>query len=101
MDDTQSNNKCPKCVASGVVCGVHAPSWEELANYWKAEAERRQPQTDALKIAREALETAREELRLLMLKQPTTESRETYSDGLVSGLSYSIQRIDAALKESK
>lgn len=46
---------CPKCVTLGDDCGEHAPSWEELANYWKAEAERRQPQSDALKKAEMAL----------------------------------------------
>lgn len=33
---------CPKCEKFGDDCGEHAPSWQELAEYWKAEAERRQ-----------------------------------------------------------
>ena len=31
---------CPKCDKFGDDCGEHSPSWEELAAYWKAEAER-------------------------------------------------------------
>jgi hypothetical protein len=54
---TQSDEEgpCLKCNAAGDDCGEHAPSWEELSVYWKAEAERlRQPaQSDALLIANE------------------------------------------------
>lgn len=41
---------CPKCERFGDDCGEHSPSWQELAAYWKAQAERlRQPtQSDAL-----------------------------------------------------
>lgn len=39
----------------------------------------------------------REELRVLMLKQKTTEARNTYRDGFASGLCYAIERIDRAL----
>jgi hypothetical protein len=40
-------------------------------------------------------EALREELRVLMLQQPTTEKRETYSDGFAMGLSHAIHRLDA------
>ncbi len=44
---------CPKCERFGDDCGEHSPSWQELAAYWKAQAERlRQPtQSDAEIIA--------------------------------------------------
>ena len=38
----------------------------------------------------------REGLRQLMLKQPITEGRDTYSDGFFSGLAYAIGSIDRA-----
>jgi hypothetical protein len=34
------SDDCPKCDKFGDDCGEHSPSWEELAAYWKAEAER-------------------------------------------------------------
>jgi hypothetical protein len=40
-------------------------------------------------------EALREELRLLMLEQPTAGRRETYSDGFAMGLSHAIHRLDA------
>jgi len=48
---------CLKCNAAGDDCGEHAPSWEELSVYWKAEAERlRQPaQSDVLRGALEGV----------------------------------------------
>lgn len=44
---------CVKCEASGDDCGEHVASWEELATYWKAEAERlaAQPTPDAMREA--------------------------------------------------
>ena len=47
----------------------------------------------------EAMESVREELRLIMLRQHAEISgkRETYADGLFSGLVIAIERIDAAL----
>lgn len=45
----------------------------------------------------EAVEVVREELRVLMLKQPNSGMRETYSDGFANGLAYAIQSIDKAL----
>ena len=39
---------CPKCDKFGEDCGEHSPSWEELAAYWKAEAERLRAALDAL-----------------------------------------------------
>lgn len=50
---------CPKCERFGDDCGEHSPSWQELAAYWKAEAERlRQPtQGDALQADIDAMES--------------------------------------------
>lgn len=45
----------------------------------------------------EAVGAARERLRVMMLDQPTTGRRETYSDGFAMGLSQAIQEIDSAL----
>ena len=47
---------CPKCERFGDDCGQHSPSWQELAAYWKAEAERlRQPtQSDEWQAGYEA-----------------------------------------------
>jgi hypothetical protein len=53
------------------------------------------PASDTVLV--EALETAREELRVLMLDQPTTGRRETYSDGFAMGLSHAIHSLDCAL----
>ena len=58
-DDSRSGGQpipsedCPKCERFGDDCGEHSPSWQELAAYWKAQAERlRQPtQSDAEIIA--------------------------------------------------
>lgn len=49
----------PKCERFGDDCGEHSPSWQELAAYWKAEAERlRQPtQGDALQADIDAMES--------------------------------------------
>jgi hypothetical protein len=44
------------------------------------------------------IDACREELRLLMLRQPITGERNTYSDGFFQGLAEAIRQIDAALK---
>jgi hypothetical protein len=43
-----------------------------------------------------AREDVREHLRVTMLQQPMTDERNTYSDGFAQGLSYAIDRLDAA-----
>ena len=85
---------------SGIVSRNPSDAEEHIAYRYAIKLaidETRQPQTDALKIAREALEAVREDLRLLMLKQPTTDERDTYSDGFVGGCVHSIGRIDSVL----
>jgi hypothetical protein len=47
------------------------------------------------------LDEVREELRLLMLKTPTTSERDTYPDGFHQGLAAAIGRLDAALATYK
>lgn len=53
------------------------------------------PSPDLLK---EQVEAIREELRVMMLEQPNSGRRETYSDGFAQGLCHAIGQIDAILK---
>ena len=55
---------------------------------------------DAAKAERDRLLELREELRVLMLKQPRTDDRSTYSDGFANGICYAIEKIDALESKS-
>jgi hypothetical protein len=43
------------------------------------------------------MDEVREKLRVLMLAQPISGKRKTYSDGFAQGLAYAIEQIDLAL----
>jgi hypothetical protein len=54
----------------------------------------RQPSDGYMRDLADQLDGVRESLRVLMLEQPTTGTRSTYSDGFAQGLAHSIHEID-------
>lgn len=79
----------------------------ELARIWtkveqirakQAAKPKHSPLPAALSLPR--MDEVREGLRELMLQQPITGHRETYSDGFAQGLCHAIGQIDAAARQS-
>ncbi len=47
----EHSSECPKCETAGEDCGEHTPTWEQLAGYWKGEAEKLAQEINAYKEA--------------------------------------------------